>query len=168
MNQTLAAVAGLLVLLGAARSLATETIAVGTTLAPFSLVDQYGKPHLVDAEVKAILFNRDMGAGDVVKEALAESKGDLIAQAGVVYVADVSRMPAIIRRVFAIPSMRRRGYPILLDTKGSATKDFPSAEGSATLLVLQRLRVTSIVYIDAPADLEAALQNLLDAARRET
>ncbi|MEE9280204.1 MAG: hypothetical protein V3V67_08525 [Myxococcota bacterium] len=167
MNQTLAAAAGLLVLLGAATSRA-QTIAVGTTLASFSLVDQYGKPHQVDAEVTAILFTREMGGGDVVKEALAKTKGDLLAQAGVVYVADVSRMPAIIRRVFAIPSLRRRGYPILLDTKGSATKDFPSAEGSATLLVLQRLRVSSIVHIDAPADLEAALQNLLDAARRET
>lgn len=154
MRDSTALVASLILLLVAAISTAEPT-----SVPAFSLSDQYGQSHDVDEETRAILFTRDMGAGDIVKGALADAKGSLLARAGAVYIADVSPMPAIIRRVFAIPAMRRRGYPILLDRDGSRTKSFPHQKGAATLLLLDRLRISRILHIDSPAELQSALQS---------
>jgi hypothetical protein len=45
----------------------------------------------------------------------------------------VHRMPGPIRRWIAIPRMRDRSYPVLLDTDGEATAGLPSAEGEGHL-----------------------------------
>jgi hypothetical protein len=67
-------------------------------------------------------------------------------------------MPGLVRRLFALPRLRRRGYPVLLDEDGSLTKDFPSAEGKGTLIELKGLRITRIRHFSAPEELEKALR----------
>jgi len=124
---------------GAAR--ADESAAAAASLAAVTLEDQHGVARTVDASTRAVLFTSDMDAGDLVKAALAEGGAERLARAGAVYVADVSRMPGIIRRTMAEPAMRKRPYPMLLDREGEATKGWPRTEGQATLLVLDGLRV---------------------------
>ncbi|MEE8312780.1 MAG: FAD/FMN-containing dehydrogenase [Myxococcota bacterium] len=155
-------VLALALLLGAA-AVGAQTLAVGSRIEGFSLRDQHGQAHEVRADTRAILFIRGMKAGGVGKAALEDSQGGLLAQAGAVYIADVSPMPALIRRVIAIPRMRRRGYPILLDRDGSQTASFPSVEDSATLLVLDRLRIQQVLHLDSPAEIKAALENAASA-----
>jgi hypothetical protein len=130
---------------------------VGGTLPALTLRDQHGESRAIDAGLKAILFSRDMDAGGIVKDALKEGGAELLAGAGAVYVADVSAMPRLIRRIFAIPSMRRRGYPMLLDMEGSATVDFPGGKGQPALITLDELRVTAIESFESAQALRAAL-----------
>ena len=139
---------------------AAEPVAVGAVLAPFSLEDQHGSPGEVDARLRALVFTRDMDGGDVVKAALAEGGAERLARAGAVYVADVHRMPGIIRRTIAEPRLRRRPYRMLLDREGEATRDLPAREGEATLLVLDGLRVVRAEYHRDGAALAAALDGL--------
>jgi hypothetical protein len=49
-------------------------------------------------------------------------------------------------------------YPIRLDEEGRATADFPSAEGKATLLFLDALRVTRIEQVGSVEDLRRVLE----------
>jgi hypothetical protein len=124
-----------------------------------SLEDQHGKPRRIDETARAILFARDMDGGGILKEALAESGPSLLEGAGAVYVADVSGMPRLIRRFFALPSMRRRAYTILIDVDGSVTERLPSAEGRATLMTLDALRLVRVTHFDSAADVRAALES---------
>jgi hypothetical protein len=135
-----------------------ETYVVGSTLPELSLKDQHGEPHAIDEDVRGILFSRDMDGGGVLRKSLEEAGADLLKRTGSVYVADVSRMPGLVRRLFALPRLRRRGYPVLLDEDGSLTKDFPSAEGKGTLIELKGLRITRIRHFSAPEELEKALR----------
>ncbi|MEE8558335.1 MAG: FAD/FMN-containing dehydrogenase, partial [Myxococcota bacterium] len=103
-----------------------------------------------------VLISRDMDGGGVLKDALKKSGAELLKSAGAVYVADVHRMP-VIRRLFALPGLRRRGYPVLIDEDGTATESFPSAEGKATLIELERLRIKRIRHLSTAPELRRAL-----------
>ncbi len=145
--------------------LVVPAAAQGPTLVPdrleaFELEDQHGAPGRVGEDVRVLLLSRDMDGGAVVREAL-ESKGEnaaaYLSGRGAVYVADVSRMPGFVRTLFALPSMRRRPYPMLLDTTGDVTRPLPSEEGRATVLWLDALRPLRIEFVDSP---EALLEKL--------
>ncbi len=136
-------------------------------LEAFELADQHGAPHRVDGSVKVVLLSRDMDGGAVVRGALegkGERAGPFLAERGAVYVADVSRMPAIVRSLFALPRMRGRPYPVLLDTSGEVTAGLPSREGRATVLWLDELRPVRVELVDSP---EALLETLGPAAAGE-
>jgi hypothetical protein len=129
-------------------------------LAPLTLADQHGEARAIDASVRAVLFSRDMDGGGVLKEAVGDDGAELLERCKAVYVADVSRMPALVRSLFAMPSLRRRGYPVLLDLEGAATSDFPSDEGKGTLVALDRLRVESVRHFEDAGGLRTALDAL--------
>jgi len=134
-----------------------EPVAEGSLLAPLVLEDQHGVEHTLDAATRGLLFSRDMDGGAFVREALAEDGAAKLEAAGAVYVADVHRMPGPIRRWIAIPRMRDRGYPVLLDQEGDATADLPGEEGRATWIRLDALRVVEVRILGSQDDVEAVL-----------
>jgi hypothetical protein len=131
--------------------------AVGDPLQPFSLQDQHGENHSVDTSTRLILFSRDMDGGDVVKQVLAEQAGDYLGARHAVYLADISRMPGFISKTIAIPRMRDRSYPTLLDLEGSVTARLPSQPGKATLIRLDELTIVEVRYAGTSDELRAAL-----------
>jgi hypothetical protein len=141
-------------LLAAATTVAAKPppLAVGDAMTPFELPDQHDKTHAVDAGVKVLLLSRDMDGGGVVRTAL-ERQGDAAAafltERSAVYVADVSRMPGLVRSLIAIPRMRGRPYPVLLDQEGATTAGLPSAEGKASVLWLDGLRLVRVEQVDS-------------------
>lgn len=126
--------------------LAAEPYTIGDTLPPARFDDQHGRTHTLHEHVRVIVFSHDMDGGEVIKAALADDGPRLLGNAGAVYVADVSGMPSVIRRMFALPKMRKRAYPMLLDTDGDATARYPARPGQATVIVLERLRVTNVQH----------------------
>ena len=138
-----------------------QPYAVGDAVEPFTLEDQHGKRHTVDESVKVILFSRDMEGGDFLKQGLADVQPDYLTGKQAVYVANISAMPRLVARMFAIPAMRDRPYSMLLDRDGKATERLPGKEGEATLIFLDRLVVQRIVNVaEAPAvrkELESAV-----------
>lgn len=134
-----------------------EPVGQGSVIAPFTLEDQHGAEGRVDATTRGVLLSRDMDGGAFVREVLAEDGAAKLGRAGAVYVADVSRMPGPIRRWIAIPRMRDRGYPVLLDAEGDVTASLPSAEGKASWIRLESLRVVEVRLLGSAADVEAVL-----------
>jgi hypothetical protein len=66
-------------------------------------------------------------------------------------------MPKLVARLFAVPSMRRRPYPMLLDRTGEATARLPDVEEQATLLFLDELRIERIEHVDSADGVRALL-----------
>jgi len=154
----LAAVAAVLVLPAAA--LAAPPYAVGDTLPAARFDDQHGRTHILHEQVRVVVFSRDMEAGDVIKAAFRDDGGALLGATGAVYIADVSGMPSMIRRMFALPKMRQRPYPMLLDVDGDDTARFPTRDGQATVLVLEKLRITNVQHHPDAIGLRDALSAL--------
>ncbi len=116
---------------------------------PLALEDQHGRAGGVGDGVRVVVVSRDMEAGDVVKKALAGRDQAFLDANGAVYVANISGMPALITRLFALPRMRERPYRMLLDRDGNATKDIPAVAGRPTVL---RLEAGRIIRVSHPAD----------------
>ena len=135
-----------------------DPYAVGATLPRIELPDQHGEARTIDDSVRAIVFSRDMKAGDVVKAAVEQAGPDLFDRNAAVYVVDVKGMPAIIRTLFAMPAMRRRPYKLLVDDEGAKTADFPGGATYPTVLVLEKLRVTALSYPTTAEELIALIQ----------
>lgn len=131
-------------------------LAPGATPPPLLLVDQHDVAGSIGPDTQVVLFTRDMDGGDVAKAALAEHAA-LLASAHAVYVADISGMPSLVARLFAVPAMRKRPYRILLDRDGAPTADIPSHAGAVTLIRLRGGVVESIVYLDTAAAVQNAL-----------
>ena len=152
---------------GAAAWAKAEIVAVGGALAPIALEDQHGQPGAVDAGTRAVLLTRDMDAGGFVREVLAEGGAEKLERAGAVYVADVHRMPAPIRRFISLPRMRERPYRVLLDTDGAPTAALPSEAGKATWLRLDGLRVVEVRFLSNAEEVVAALSGGVPAGSPE-
>jgi hypothetical protein len=142
---------------------APPPLRVGDTIPELTLQDQHGAQRVVDASARVILFSRDMDGGDVLKTALEDLPEGTLEERGIVYVSDISGMPGIIARLFAVPSMRRRPYPMLLDRTGEATALLPDEPGEATLIHLDALRITRIEHFD---DADAARERILSLEPR--
>jgi hypothetical protein len=136
-------------------------LSVGDRLPAFQLDDQHGRPGQVDASVRLLLFAADMDAGGLVDDALEgdASLRDLAAR-GAVFVSDIHRMPALVTRLFALPSMRRRPYRMLLDREPGPTLRIPRREGQVTLLALESLTIRRVDYADTPKAVAEALRQV--------
>lgn len=143
MRQPVSALLVLLFVLGAS---ATERYGVGATLAQRSLEDQHGVRAEVDERVELLLVTRDMKAGDLVKKALDGIPQTRLDERHALYVADISGMPALVSRLFAVPRMRERAYRVLLDRDGSVARELPHVDGKPTLVSLAALRITAITH----------------------
>ncbi len=156
--RTPSAVAGLILAAVLATAALAEPLAPGAAMPPLTLADQHDAAAGVDANTRLVVFTGDMDASDHVKEALAADGAQQLAAAGAVWVANISRMPRVITRLFALPSLRKRPYRMLLDRDGKATADFPATSGRVTLLYLDRLRIERIDYADSAAQVGEALR----------
>lgn len=129
----------------------------GAPLPGFVLNDQHDKPRAVDAEVRVLLFSRDMGANKLAKAAFLDRPGDFLPTHHAVYAIDLSGMPGFVTNTFAVPKMRGYAYPIALDREGKLTADLPNRKGEVTVIVLDHLQVKSVAYATTAAALVAAV-----------
>ncbi|WP_115718912.1 hypothetical protein [Gallaecimonas mangrovi] len=99
-----------------------------------TLNDQFDRKTQVPGDAKAIYFAADMDANDLIKEAFGKDKADTMAKAGVLYVADISKMPGLVYKLFAKPKMKKYPFRIVVDQEGDVTKDWPREEGAVTVI----------------------------------
>lgn len=132
-------------------------LAVGDALPAIALHDQNGAGLGVDAATRVVVFTRDMEGGKITKEAFVDGGREALAKANAVYLSDVSRMPALVRSMFAMPAMRKRPYPVAIDESGQATAALPWQEGKVTILTLENTKITAVSFAATSAEVAAAL-----------
>ncbi|MFE8032513.1 hypothetical protein [Thiohalocapsa marina] len=136
----------LLLLFAIAPALAAP-LDVGDALPAMTLEDQHGVGHAVDDQVKLIVFSADRAGSKVVEAALEGWDDDRLAAAGIRYVADISGMPGPITRLFALPSMRKQPYAILLGREPAQTEALPRQEDAVTLIHLQDGTIRAVAFV---------------------
>ena len=137
-----------------------KVLGVGDKMEAFTLKDQNGNEHLLDSSVSVILFSRDRAGAGVMTRSMEGRDGDFLAERGVVYVNDISAMPRAAAALFAVPKMRTRPYPILLDRKADLTAQFPDKAKFATLVHFDSLEVTEVEYVREDTALAERLEAL--------
>ncbi|MBO1927910.1 hypothetical protein J3998_10010 [Thiomicrorhabdus sp. 6S2-11] len=125
------------------------------TLGTVSLNDQFEQPIAFGSETKWVLLSSEKDAGKLVKETLNTLElTDLAAQGGI-YIADVSAMPGLITKLFAIPKMKDYAFKMAVVNDEEMLKDWPKQEDKVTAMQLDNLEVKSVEYFDSAEALQA-------------
>ena len=135
-------------------------VAVGETLTPFTLKDQFDRLHTLTEDTKKIIFVFKKDPGHVVRGYLNRQKDDYLESRHILFVADISKMPAVIREYAAMPDLRQRDYAILTLYNQELAAKFKNEQEEAKIMVadLDRFHVTAIHF----AETEEALKALID------
>lgn len=125
-----------------------------------SLSDQHGKPVRVDGGTERLLFTAERGVNDMVSKWLSTQPVGLLERQRTVYVADISAMPAVVTRMFALPKMREWPFVVGLVREPAEVHqvaDVPRQPGAATVLRFADGRLTEIHLARSESQLRAAL-----------
>jgi hypothetical protein len=125
---------------------ASKPFQIGDAIGTFSLANQFDKKQTIDASVRTILvsFQKDTGAN--VNAFLTQQKADFLSQHHAVFIANISGMPMIITKMFALPKMRNYEHSILLIYDENDQR-FESQEGKTTVYKLDKGVIQHIDFI---------------------
>jgi len=150
-------IAFLLLSLLAGTAVVAADLQVGDVLPGLSLPDQHGEVMDLGPGTQQVLFAADKVASDLLNDFLQQQPDDFLDRHGAVYVADISSMPAIITRLFALPKMRERPYRIMLAESAEVVSFLPRQPHAVTAIRLRNERVASIDYLSTGAELADSL-----------
>ncbi len=130
----------------------------GNELPPLRLNDQHDKALVVGPATRILLFTAEKPASDLVIKVLNAKATGSPELSGVVYVADISAMPAAIARLFALPKLRELAFPVGLARDAAAVADLPRRPGSVSILHLKGGRVTQLGFAQTEDQLRRAME----------
>lgn len=117
-------------------------ITTGDTLTPFKIQNQFEEPAELSTETKWIIFSSDMKAAKLLTEYLNENAKNLDLTKTLV-ISDISKMPGLVSKMFAIPKMKKYNFKLALDKEGDVTKAWPRQEGVILVMKVDQLKVES-------------------------
>jgi hypothetical protein len=112
----------------------------------FSLVNQFDEKQTITDEIETLLVSFEKGTGADVNEFLADQKSDFLKEHHAIFIANISGMPMVITKMFALPKMRKYQHNILLIYDENDTR-FQSKEGKTTLYRLKGGVIKDIKFI---------------------
>ncbi len=139
-----------------------KKISVGETILPFTLKTQHDKKMSISNKTKMIIFVFAKSSGHTVKKFLDKQSSDYLTKKNIVFVADVSPMPSLIRKYLAMPDLRKRKYPIMLIYNENFAEKFKNDnKGNDIMIVdLDHLKITNIRYIKTVDKLQKVIKSL--------
>jgi hypothetical protein len=140
-------------------TLAAASLAVGSTLPDLALKDQHDKPVAISSDTRWVLIASEKPVSDMVSAVLSAEPAGVMARMRLVYVADISGMPALITRMFALPKLRELPFSIALVREAAEmtqVADLPRQQGAATLLRLENGRIAQLAAVRNAAELRSA------------
>ncbi len=129
-----------------------SSLTVGNTLPTLKIKDQFEKEHIVDANIKTIIFSATKSEGTTIKEFLLTKDKDYLTTNKAAYVADITGMPSIITSLIAMPKMK--GYPfsvLLVDESNKSL--FPVKEDMISVISLDNGKITDVKYVKTAEEL---------------
>ncbi|MGD9553209.1 MAG: hypothetical protein AB7D96_11650 [Arcobacteraceae bacterium] len=124
----------------------SSSFSVGDKIGNFSLLNQFDEKQTIDGSVKTMLVSFEKGTGADVNEFLSKQSTDFLKQHHAVFIANISGMPMVITKMFALPKMRGYKHPVLLIYDENDTR-FKSQEEKTTLYRLEEGVIKSIEFI---------------------
>lgn len=131
---------------------------VGQSVAPLELEDQHGNHTTLKAMPKTLIMAYEKGTGATVNEYLNTQDKGYLKKYNAAFVADISQMPGLVTKLFALPKMRKYVHTVLLIQDEQQGLKFPSKEEKITVMKFQDNLLTHVSFIATPAELKAAIE----------
>ena len=134
-------------------------IVIGKELKQFTLNDQFDHPHTLGKDTKKVIFVFTKAMGHMVKGYLNNKPLSYLKDRNTLFVADVSPMPSIIRKVFAIPDLQEHKYPVLLILDENFSQSYQNAEHKEKIMIvtLDHFKVEKVEFVATEDDFKKAM-----------
>ncbi len=136
----------LLSLLVMGLSLFASEFKIGDKIGTFSILNQHDKKVTIDDSIEKIIVSFEKDTGANINEYLSKKNPLFLKNNKAVFIANISGMPSIITKLFALPKMRKYDHEILL-IYDEDDKRFISKEEKSTLYTLKDGVIKSIDFI---------------------
>jgi len=138
---------------------ATATIQAGADWPGLSLPDQHDKVTSLSSDnLRMVIFATERKPADWAQEIIDKHFKSAALGGKMALVFDVSRMPSLVARMFAVPSFRERAFPILVARDPVTVAFLPRKEGSIAVLTIQSGKVVGIDFAGDAATLEQLMR----------
>ncbi len=122
--------------------------------------NQWDQPIRLTAGTEWVIFSHHKDGGQWVKETFDNLNITDPKAHQWLYVADVSQMPSLITRWFAIPKMQDFAFPIALSYDEQLTATWPQQPETVSVYKLYNLVIKDVEYFSNQADLQAFLKSV--------
>lgn len=139
---------------------AAAPLSVGAPAPELQLQDQHEQALELKPTTTWLLFTHERALSDMVNSVFKAEPAGLLERLQLVYVADISTMPGVVTRMFALPALRKLPYPVGLVRDGAQQAQvaaLPRVPAAASLLRLEAGRVAGLLTVRNAAELRAAL-----------
>ncbi len=136
-------------------------IVVNQMIDPFTLTDQFDKPHQISQTTKKIIFAFSKQIGHDINDYLEKQSVDYLTSKDTLFVIDLSAAPSMIRSFFIIPKLEKYKYPVLIIKDEKTSISYIDEKNKENIMVvdLDNLKVTSINYFKTIEELKNKLDN---------
>lgn len=125
-------------------------------LQTFTLPDQFEKAHTIDKNTHTIIVSFEKSTGADMNAFLAKHEPDFLQKHHAVFVANISQMPSLITKWFAMPKMKKYKHTILI-INDEDNHQFLYKEDKITVYTFNNGMLSSIDYVDSAKDVEKKL-----------
>lgn len=130
---------------------------IGDATPTFEIKDQFEKKHKFAADTKTILVAADKDTSTILKEYFLAKDANFLSVNKAYYVADISGMPSLIAKFFALPKMKDYPFPVLLVDE-EQTKSFTKKEDNITVYTVKDGKISDIKYVKDTTGLDSVFK----------
>ena len=134
-----------------------NSLTVGSNLPTLTVKDQFEKEFTIDAKIKTIIFSATKDESATIKDFLVTKDKNYLTTNNIAYVADITGMPSLISKFFALPKMKDYSFSILLIDEDNKAL-FPVEQDKITIITLDNSKITDIKFIKTAEDLAATFK----------
>ncbi|MEA3316080.1 MAG: hypothetical protein U9Q30_09510 [Campylobacterota bacterium] len=138
--------------LGITASLFGKPFQVNDTIKDLTLKDQFEKSHSITDETKMIIVSFEKDPSALVNEFLSKKKENFANKNNTLFVGNISKMPWIISKMFAIPRMKEYNYNLMLINDEDDDR-FKHKENKLTIYYLEDKQIKNISFISTEEEL---------------
>ena len=137
----------------------SDGIVIGQKLKDYTFEDQFGKKYSLSNDTKKVIFVFSKPTGHLVKVYLEQQSKTYLSQRDIDFIADVSGMPKIIFKMFALPDFQESPYTVLLikDEKKSTLFRNEEHKNEVMVISLTNKVITDVKFITNEKDLIKAI-----------
>ena len=137
----------------------SEGIVVGKQLKDYTFKDQFGKEHSLTNKTKKVIFVFTKPTGHLVRSYLLDQSDDYLEKRDIDFIADVSGMPSLIFKMFALPDFQQSNYKVLLikDKTQSAIFRDEKNKNAVMIISLDNKIVKDVKFVTNEKDLIKAI-----------
>ena len=127
---------------------------IGDVTPTFDIKDQFEKNHKIAADAKTILVAADKGTSEILRDYFLTKDAKFLSTNKAYYVADISGMPSLIAKFFALPKMKKYPFSVLLVDE-EQTKLFNKKEDNITIYSIKDGKISDIKFIKTAKELDS-------------